>query len=206
MSLSGSLGDLVGLLAAVPPVEAAGAALGVAYVLLVIRQHRACWVAAFASTALYLVVFWDARLYMQAALQVYYLGVALYGWLAWRQGDAGETLAVSRAPWRGQLVALVAVLVASFASASLLARETGSTQPLLDSLTTWGSVYATWLVARKRIDNWPWWLAVDSLIAVLCWRQQLFASMILYILYLGLVVVGWRSWQLDLKRQTARPA
>ena len=95
---------------------------------------------------------------------------------------------------------------ASAASASLLARETGSAQPLLDSLTTWGSVYATWLVARKRLDTWPWWLAVDALIAVLCWRQQLFASMILYILYLGLVVVGWRSWHLDLKRHQGSAA
>jgi len=206
MSLAALAAGLARLAAAVPPVEAAGAALGVVYVLLVIRQHRACWLAAFASTALYLLVFWDARLYMQAALQAYYLGVAVYGWLAWRRDAGGAVLAVSRAPWRGQLAALVAVLLASAASASLLARETGSAQPLLDSLTTWGSVYATWLVARKRLDNWPWWLAVDALIAVLCWRQQLFASMILYILYLGLVVVGWRSWHLDLKRHQGSAA
>ncbi len=200
------LAGLLRSVAAVPPTEAAGAALGLAYVLLVIRQQRACWLAAFASTALYLFVFWDARLYMQAALQLYYLGVALYGWRAWRQGVPGAALTVSRAPWRGQVTALLVVLLVSFATAGLLARETGSTQPLLDSITTWGSVYASWLVARKRIDNWPWWLVVDALIAVLCWRQQLFASMILYILYLGLVVVGWRSWNLDLQRQAGRPA
>ncbi len=206
MTLLADAATLTRQLAAVPPVEAAGAVLGVAYVVLVIRQRRACWLAAFASTALYLVVFWDARLYMQAALQGYYLVVAVYGWVAWRAGARGASLAVSRAPWRGQLVAALAVLLGSLASASLLARETGSAQPLLDSLTTWGSVYATWLVARKRIDNWPWWLLVDALIAVLCWRQQLFASMILYILYVGLVVVGWRSWHLDLKRQAGSPA
>jgi nicotinamide mononucleotide transporter len=206
MTVLAGAASLARQLAAVPPVEAAGAVLGVAYVVLVIRQQRACWLAAFASTALYLVVFWDARLYMQAALQGYYLVVAVYGWVAWRAGARGESLAVSRAPWRGQLAAAVAVLLGSLASASLLARETGSAQPLLDSLTTWGSVYATWLVARKRIDNWPWWLLVDALIAVLCWRQQLFASMILYILYVGLVVVGWRSWHLDLKQQAGRPA
>jgi nicotinamide mononucleotide transporter len=188
---------LQGGLASVSPVEAAGAVLGLAYVVLVIRQHRACWIAALASTALYLVVFWQARLYMQAILQAYYVGVAVYGWRAWGDASGGEPLAVSCTPWRQQAVAVALVLAASIASARLLVLDVGSADPLLDSLTSWASVWATWLVARKRIDNWAWWLGVDALLAWLCWRQQLFASMILYLSYVGLVVIGWRSWHRD---------
>jgi len=191
------VGGLLRALATVSPVEAAGALLGLAYVVLVIRQHRACWVAALASTALYLVVFWQARLYMQAALQGYYVLVAVYGWRAWGGGADGAGLAVSRTPWRQQALAVLVVLAASVASAHMLAVETGSADPALDSLTTWASVWATWLVARKRIDNWAWWFVVDALLAWLCWRQQLFASMILYLSYVGLVVIGWTSWQRD---------
>ncbi len=200
MTLAG-LSAAAAAAATVAPVEAVAAALGLLYVLLVIGQRRACWLAAFASTALYLYVFYGARLYMQAALQAYYLGVAVYGWRAWRGGADERALPVTHASWRAQALALVAVAVASGATASLLADESASAQPLLDSLTTWASVYTTWLVARKKIENWPWWLAVDTLIVVLCWRQQLFASMILYVLYLGLVVVGWRRWHLDMRRQ-----
>jgi nicotinamide mononucleotide transporter len=185
----------------VSPLEGTAAVLGVLYVVLAIRQHRACWLAALGSTALYCYVFFGAALYMQAALQVYYLAVALYGWRAWRGTSAAERLPVTRASWRLQAVAIVLVVAASATSAAVLARETGSKQPVLDSLTTWASVFATWLVARKKLDNWAWWFVVDSLIVVLCWQQRLYASMILYGLFLGLVVIGWRTWQRDRTRR-----
>ena len=193
------------LLAGVSPAEAVAAVLGLVYLVLVIAQHRGAWLAALASTALYLVVFYRARLYMQAALQLYYIAIAVYGWHAWRRRPDGGELPVSRAGWRVQAAGLAAVLLASAASAAWLARETGSADPLLDSLTTWASVFTTWLVARKKLDNWAWWLVVDALIVVLCWRGRLYASMILYGLYLGLVLLGWRSWYLDMQRQTLAP-
>ena len=157
--------------------------------------------AALASTTLYLYVFYRARLYMQAALQVYYIVIALYAWRAWRRSPAGVELKVTHASWRSQALGLAAVLLVSAASATWLARATGSRDPLLDSLTTWASVFTTWLVARKKIENWPWWLAVDTLIVVLCWRGRLYSTMILYGLYLGLVLMGWRSWSRDLRGQ-----
>ncbi len=196
------LAELATVWAGTSPLEAVAAVLGLAYLVLVILQQRVGWLAALGSTALYLVVFWRARLYMQAALQVYYLAMALYGWHAWRRRADGGELPVSRASLRVQAAGLAAILVASAASAAWLARETGSSAPFLDSLTTWASVFTTWLVARKKIDNWAWWLVVDVLIVVLCWRGRLYPSMILYLLYLGLVLLGWRSWYLDMRRQT----
>lgn len=181
------------------PVEWLAAALGIAYVVLLIGQHRAGWIAGGVSTAVYLYVFGVAGLYMQAVLQGYYVLVSVYGWWAWRGGVAGPTLSVSRAGWRVQLLGVAAVVLASVASATWLARETHSSDPYLDSLTTWGSVFATWLATRKKLDNWTWWFVVDSLIVVLCWKQKLYAAMIPYVLYLGLVVVGWRSWSVDMK-------
>jgi nicotinamide mononucleotide transporter len=186
--------------AGVSPLEALAAVLGVVYVVLTIGQHRACWIAALGSTALYCYVFYAAALYMQAALQVYYVAVALYGWRAWRAATPAARLPVTRASWRLQAAAVVLIVAASAASGAVLARETGSQQPLLDSLTTWASVFATWLVARKKLDNWAWWFVVDSLIVVLCWQQRLYASMILYGLFLGLVVIGWRTWHRDMIR------
>jgi nicotinamide mononucleotide transporter len=140
-----------------------------------------------------------------AALQVYYLAVALYGWRAWRRRADGGELPVTHAGLRLQVAGLAGILVASAVSAAWLARETGSSEPFLDSLTTWASVFTTGLVARKKIENWAWWLIVDALIVMLCWRGRLYASMILYMLYLGLVLLGWRSWYLDMRRQTPAP-
>jgi nicotinamide mononucleotide transporter len=202
VSAAEGLSLLGAVLRGLDPLEAAGAALGLAYVVLAIRQHRACWALALASAALYIGVFGGRHLYLQAALQAYYVGVAVYGWIAWGGAGEGGPLAVTRTRWRPQALAVVVVVLASLATAGVLSRETGAADPLLDALTTWASLWATWLVARKRIDNWAWWVVVDALIALLCWRQQLFASMILYLCYVGLAIVGWKSWERDRMRST----
>ena len=145
--------------AGVSPIEAVAAVLGLVYLVLVIAQQRAAWLAALASTALYLLVFYRARLYMQAALQLYYIAIALYGWYAWRRQPDGAELPVSRASLRVQAAGLAAIALASAASAALLARETGSAEPFLDSLTTWASVFTTWLVARKTSKPTLVWLS-----------------------------------------------
>jgi nicotinamide mononucleotide transporter len=185
--------------AATSPLEALAAVLGVGYVILAIRQSRSCWAVALASTALYLRVFFAAGLYMQAGLQLFYVVMALYGWWAWRRGAAGAELAVSRAGIPVQLAGLAGIAAATYATADWLARETASAHALLDSLTTWASVFTTWLMTRKKLENWAWWLVVDGLIVILCWQQRLYASMILYLLYVGLVVVGWHRWKRDMR-------
>lgn len=205
MSLAGLLATLGAVLGATTPLEAAAAILGIAYVLLMIGQHRACWIAGGISTAVYLFLFARAGLYMQSVLQAYYVLVAVYGWWAWRGGDPGSELSVSRAGLPLQLAGLAAVVVVSVLNGAWLAHATHSSEPYLDSLTTWASVFATWLAARKKIDSWAWWFAIDALIAYLCWRQQLYAPMIPYILYLALVIFGWRSWNADMKRTRTEP-
>ena len=186
------------------PAEGVAAAAGVLYVILAIVQSRLCWVAGFLSTAIYLYVFYRSHLYMQAGLQAYYVAAAVYGWWAWRSDAAGAALPVTRAGLRVQLLGLAAVLAAAWTSAAWLASRTGSRDPLLDSLTTWASLFATWLVTRKKIDNWAWWLVVDALILALCWRQKLYPSVFMYGLYIGLAFIGWRSWYRDMTRTDFR--
>ena len=184
--------------------EAIAAALGFAYLVLAIRPHPACWVAAFVGTALYAWVFREAGLRMQAALQVYYVGMAVYGWFAWRGGDRGGSLRVRRGSWRLHALGLLGVLAATGVTVAWL--DERSTQSALDAFTTWGSVFATWLVARKILGNWGWWLVIDALIAVLCWRQGLYATALLYAAYLVLVAIGWRAWHRDWARAAGRGA
>lgn len=187
--------------AATRPVEAVAAALGFAYLVLVIRQHPGCWIAAFVSTLLYAWVFWDAGLRMQAALQVYYVAMAVYGWYAWGAGGHAPALAVTRGSWRLHALGLAGVVAATAATVAWLGD--GAPQALLDASTTWASVFATWLVARKILGNWAWWLVIDALIAVLCWQQRLYPTALLYATYLVLVVIGWRAWHRDWARSTA---
>jgi nicotinamide mononucleotide transporter len=167
---------------------------GVAYILLAIRQHRACWIAGGIGTAIYAQVFLDAGLPMQAALQVVYVALAAYGFIAWRR-DQGQAAPVRRWTIARQLLALAAVGIATAVSAPLAARYALSAAPIADSLGTWASVLATWLLARRVVDNWLWWIAIDTGLAALFASQGLLPTAALYLAYALLAVVGWRSWR-----------
>lgn len=176
------------------PVEAAAVVLGFLYVVLAIRQRRACWIAGGLSTALYIVVFVDARLYMQALLQVLYVALAIQGFRAWGAAEGGEEITVRHLAPRWHLASLAFVALATLLSAPLLTHFSDSLS-WADALGTWASVVATWLMIRKVAANWLWWLVVDPALAVLYGSQGLLFSALLYLAFGGLALAGWLAWR-----------
>ena len=176
------------------PTELVAVALGFAYIALAIRQHRACWIAGGASTAIYSAIFIDAGLPLQAALQVVYVAMSVYGWIAWRGGE-GQGPRPSSWHWPRHLVALAGVGAATAAGAPLLATYAGSEAPVADALGTFASIVATWLLARRIIDTWYWWIVVDTGLAMLFASQGLRLTAVLYFAYALLAIAGWRSWR-----------
>ncbi|MBT8059388.1 MAG: nicotinamide riboside transporter PnuC, partial [Gammaproteobacteria bacterium] len=127
--------------------------MAIAYLVLAIRQNIWCWAAAAVSTLLYLYVMYRANLYMESALQLFYLGMAVYGWQQWRKGgDDGGALKVSTWPLRHHLFAIGSVLLLVMISGALLTRYSDAALPHVDSFTTWGAVVATFMVARKVLE------------------------------------------------------
>lgn len=179
------------------PAELVAVALGLAYIVLAIRQHRGCWIAGGASTAIYIAVFLKAGLFLQAALQVVYVVMSVYGWLAWSAG--GDVSARPRSwPLSKHALTLLAVLVATALSTPLLSHYTDSPAPLADSLGTWASVAATWLLARRYLETWFWWMIIDSGLAALFASQGLAFTAGLYLAFAVLAIAGWRAWRRDL--------
>ena len=169
--------------------------LAIAYLLLVVRQHIACWYAAFASTTIFLAVFWQVNLYMESGLQVYYLIMAVYGWFQWRAGgDTGEgSLPISTWSLTLHAVVIGSVLAATIVSGTLLA---GTDQHLgyLDSFTTWGAIVATFMVTRKILENWIYWIVIDGASIYLYYDRDLYFTVILFIVYLVIIFFGFRTW------------
>lgn len=187
--------------------ELAGAALGLVYVLLVIRQRVWCWPVGIASAGLYVVVFFEARLYGQAGLQGMYVALMVYGWREWlRGGAAGERLAVSRVPprWRPWSVLVGACL--TLALGMLLARGTDAVLPFWDAGTTAFSLLAQWMTARKWIENWAVWIAVDVAYVGMYVSQDLYPTALLYSAFLALAVIGLFEWRRDLRGAAAEAA
>ena len=182
--------------------EMLAVALALSYLLLAVRQIRLCWVAAFASTALYTLLFWQVQLLMQSALNVYYMAMAVYGWQQWRHGgQAGEKLAITRWPWRSHAAVLAAIAGFSLVSGLLLDRHTQAAWPYLDSVITWGAVVATYMVARKVLENWAYWMLINSLAVFMFFDRAMLLTAGLHATYLVISVFGWIAWQRDYSRQ-----
>ena len=174
--------------------ELAAVAFGLAYILLAIRAHRLCWIAGGIGTAIYGIVFLDAGLPMQAALQLVYVALSVYGWWAWSRASAAAR-PVRTWPWVRHLAAGAAIGAATAVSAPLAERYALAAAPVADSLGTWASLFATWLLARRVLDSWAWWIAIDAGLAALFARQGLWPTAGLYLAYAVLAIVGWRQWR-----------
>ncbi len=176
-------------------IELIAASLAVMYLVLAIRQWRSCWAAAFISSVLYVWVLFDAHLYMESILQTFYAAMAVYGFVHWTHDPAGNGLAVTRWPWSRSALALAAAVGLSLVTSFFLRRYTPAAWPFVDSLVTWTSVFATFLVARKVYENWHWWLIIDSVSLCLYCSRGLYLTMLLFAAYLVMIVIGMREWR-----------
>ncbi len=181
-------------LAATGPVEATAVLLGLAYSLLAVRRSRWCWVAGGVSAAIFIYLSLRARLPMQAALQLYYVVISGYAWWHWsREEQSTGALAVGTWPPLAHLAGWLIVVAVSALTARWLT-HTAAAWPRLDSLTTWGSLLATWLQARVKLENWLYWMLIDSVLAFLFAAQGLYFAALLSIVYLGVSTVGFVQW------------
>jgi len=190
------LNEISAGLAAMSGWEAAAVLLGIAYLLLAMRENIWCWAAAAISTAIYLVIFWDVGLLMEAALQVYYLVMAAYGWYHWRYGvaDKAELLPIERWTARWHFFAITGIVVLSSASGYLLSQHTEARLPYIDSFTTWASILTTWMVARKILENWLYWIVIDTVSIGLYLDRALYLTVLMFALYVIIAVFGFRGW------------
>lgn len=184
--------------------ESLAVALGIAYLLLAMAEKISCWYAAFTSTLIFLFLFWDVGLLMESALQLYYLGMAIYGWWHWRHGDREDgSLGISRWPLHSHVFALAGVVILSAASGALLSSYTSASWPYLDSFTTWGAVLTTWMVARKILENWLYWIAIDGLSIFLYVDRGLYLTAALFAAYVVIVIFGFITWTRHYRNQSS---
>ena len=179
--------------------EAGAVALGVAYLLLAAREKILCWPAAFLSTALSVYVFWNVALLMESALNLYYMGMAAYGWRQWRRGGPGGKAPVRRWSAGAHALAIGGVLAAALVSGRVLAASTEAAWPYLDSFTTWASVLTTFMVARKILENWIYWFVIDAVSIFLYLDRGLYFYSALFAAYLVICVLGFLSWRRSLQ-------
>ncbi|MDO3381238.1 nicotinamide riboside transporter PnuC [Gilvimarinus sp. SDUM040014] len=185
------------------PWELVAVTLAIAYLLLAVRQNSLCWYCAFASTAIYTALFWNVQLVMESALNVYYMAMAGYGWWQWRHGGKDDSeLPVRRWRFKQHALTLAGIAAVTAISGSLLSRYTEAAWPFVDSFTTWASVITTYMVARKILENWLYWMVINSTSIFLFIDRGLYLTALLLVSYLIISVFGLINWQKDYRQQS----
>lgn len=188
--------------------EIVSVVFGLVYVVLAARENIWCWPAAFIGTGTAIFLFWDASLVMESALNVYYLAMAIFGWWQWRAGgDNKSALVISSWKLRQHLIAISLITVLTLVSGYLLSTRSEAALPYVDSFTTWSAVITTWMVARKILQNWLYWIVIDLVAMWLFSERGLYLYALLFLLYTLIAVIGHFQWKKKyLQQQKSRYA
>lgn len=171
--------------------------LGVVGVGLMIRRTLWAFPVGLVAVVVQGVLFFRAKFYADATLQVFFFAALAWGWWNWRHArGAGEAeeLPVTALSTRGRVVTIVLAVAATAAWALAMRAWTDAVMPWRDAFIAAFSVAAQVLQARKNIENWPLWVVVNLVAIAAYWKADLAYTAFLYAIYLGLAVVGWRAW------------
>ena len=185
--------------------EVTGTVLGLIYIVFSIRQNILTWPIGLLSSVFYIVIFFSSQLYAAMGLQVYYAFISIYGWYNWKKGQKGEdsnqisfVKRTGKNLWIKILVAEIVLFVSLY---FILKNLTDSDVPVLDALTTSTSIIATWMLARKLLENWIIWIFSDFLCIFLYFQKGLWPTTILFTVYTIMAFVGYFEWRKNLNIQ-----
>lgn len=177
--------------------------LGIAYVILAAKESIWCWPAAFISTLIYTALFWEGQLPMQAILNFYYMGMAIYGFMLWsKHGKNNVPLTVRSWSWHKHIAFIVIASLLSIGIGYYLNISSDTQLPYLDSAVMVFSVINTWLMAQKILENWLYWVIIDAAAIYLYWQTGFYVTIIMFSMYLVLAIYGYKEWRNSLKESS----
>lgn len=185
-------------------VEYFGVVTGLLYLLLEIKQHRAMWVVGFVTSLTYVFVFFSSKIYADMGLNIYYVVISLYGFRKWTQRvkpitpeetASNEAILFKHITLRLFIGIILTLLCIWGGIYYLLYTLTDSPIPLGDAFTTATGIVATWMLARRIIEHWMFWVVVNSVSVWLFYQRGLYPTMFLYLCYAILAIAGYYNWK-----------
>ncbi len=192
--------------------EVLGAIAGLVYLYFSINQLIWLWPLGLVTSVLYIFVFFKARFYADMSLQFYYVFISIYGWIHWlkvakrnevRSGNENENeneneLVVRSIGLNYYVILILITFILTFAIGMFLSRFTDSPLPFWDAFTTSGSIVATWMLARKILENWIFWIVIDFTAMGTYIYKGLYPTVLLFLVYTLLAFIGYRQWKKDM--------
>ena len=187
------------------PLEIVAALFGVVSVFLSVKENIWSWPTAIVNVGLYIVIFFESKLYGDTGLQVIYVILNAYGWYHWLYGGKNRTeLPVSRTPAKLGALLLGIGVVGTAVLGTTLAKFTDAALPYVDAATTSTSLIAQWMMTRKLLENWIIWVAVDVVYIGMYIFKSLHVTAVLYLIFLILSAMGYFQWKRSLTERLAK--
>lgn len=177
--------------------EAIAMILAIAYIVLAIKQSLWCWPAAFVSTLIYTILFYDVSLLMDSALNAYYLIMAVYGWYSWKYGGKLEQqeLEVTTYGLNKNIQIIIVLTIISLVFGYVMANYTSADFAYVDSFTTVFAVFSTYMLAKKIIENWMYWIVIDIISIYIYIQKGLNLTAVLFMIYTILAFIAYQNWK-----------
>ncbi len=182
-------------------IEIIGAVIGLIYLFLEYKAHVSLWPVGILMSLFYVVIFFHGKFYADAALNLYYIGANVYGWVFWvksrKKNFAGneEEIPITRIPARSLLKSMAVTAALWLAISSALKFLTDSVVPVGDGFTTALSIVAMWMLSRKYAEQWLMWVIVDFVSVILYTWKGLYPTAVLYAIYTLIAVMGYLKWR-----------
>ena len=177
--------------------ELLAVAFGIAYVLLAAKESLWTWLFAFLGTLIYTILFWEGALISSSILNFYYMVMAVYGFILWRGNGKSEELEISSYGLNKNLSIIAGGIVISLAVGYLSETYAEAKFAYLDAFVMIFSIIATWMLANKILENWLYWIVIDSAAVFLYFKSEYYATVVLFSLYVILAFWGYYSWRKD---------
>lgn len=189
------LDNLIEGILATSLVEWIAVASSVIYVILAAQKQILCWFFAFISSALYVYLCFSAQLYLESILQLFYVVMAVVGFLLWNRPTKTEII-----KWKVSYH-IINILVSAgltFLLGYLFSIYTDQANPYIDAATTVFSLAATFMVTQRVLENWIYWIVIDAVSVYLFYTRELHLTAVLFLIFTVLAIVGYFSWKKSL--------
>lgn len=194
--MSFTLQSIFDAFAAMSMWELVAVAFGIAYILLAAKESLWTWFFAFFGTFIYTILFWEGALVSSSLLNFYYMIMAFYGFVLWRNGgEQGQELEISRWSPKRHIVTLLLGTIIALVLAYISDTYTEAKFAYLDTFVMVFSVIATWMLAKKVLETWIYWIVIDSTAIVLYWKTGYIATIVLFVIYVFLAFYAYASWK-----------
>lgn len=178
------------------PIEWFAVVTSLTYVLLAGKQQISCWIFAFVSSISYVIISYTTLLYVDALLNGMYALLAISGWINWKTKTDQQPIKLLSWKFHG-LIVLGSVLFGGI-SGYLLDNYTNQVFPYLDAVLFFLSISATWMITKKILENWIYFIVIDLAMVGIYFNRTLYLSSLLFLLYALFAVIGYIKWRKEL--------